>query len=415
MSRVRREGSKSPSLREGFTLIELLVVVAIIAILVTLLLPAVQRVRDAALRTSCSNQLKQVILAMHTFEGSNRRIPGARAASIGRFSMHTDILSYIDQQPLYNRLNFDITSPTITSLTTVAGPLNSTINSASGTPWTLAGINETTVGTGSTPHGAHRLALFTKLTTFNCPVDQGPSSVATGNSYCPVVTAGAPGGTGGARMTGGALLEALWPASGGEGTTGTVPTTSPMAATWGPRVNPPNLGGIPDGTSNTLGMVERLKGWGAGGRQVPTNIAYTGSAIGFLVQGGNIPDQAYSGTTTGGDNRAAVATCRAAMQAGSAPMTGQANNDASGSQWFQYTCAWLGCANTMGPPNSAVCGTGTGDLAETGIAPPSSFHSGGANCGFMDGTVRFVTDAVELRIFHALGTSAGSESLTLPP
>jgi len=374
-------------------------------------------VRDAALRTSCSNQLKQVILAMHTFEGPNRRIPGSKAATIGRFSMHTEILPYIDQKPLYDRLNFDTTSPTITSISVVNGPMNSTLASVSGSPFTLAG-NEVDVGTASAPPGSHRLAIFTKLTSFNCPVDMGPTSVAAGNSYCPVVTAGAPGGTGGARMTGGALLEALWPASGGEGTSGSVPTTSPMADTtgWGPRMNPPNLGGIQDGTSNTLGMVERVKGWGAGGRQVPTNIAYSTSNVGFLVQGGSIPDVGFSGTSTAGDNRAAVTACRTAMQTATSPMTGQGNNDQSGSQWFQYTCHWLGCANTMGPPNSAVCsGGGAGDLAESGIAPPSSFHSGGANCGFMDGTVRFVTDAVELRVFHCLGTSAGSESMTLPP
>lgn len=410
MSRVRVK-------REGFTLIELLVVVAIIAILVTLLLPAVQRVRDAALRTSCSNQLKQVILAMHTFEGPNRRIPGSKAATIGRFSMHTEILPYIDQKPLYDRLNFDMTTATITQVTTVSGPLNSTILSASGSPFTLAG-NEVAVATASAPPGAHRLALFTKLTSFNCPVDMGPTSVAAGNSYCPVVTAGqsASGSTGGARMTGGALLEALWPASGGEGTTGSI--TSPTAApAFAPRMNPPNLGGIQDGTSNTLGMVERVKGWGAGGRQVPTNIAYSTTAVGFLVQGGNIPDQAYSGTSTAGDNRTAVTACRTAMQTATSPMTGAGNNDLSGSQWFQYTCHWLGCANTMGPPNSAVCSGGVAntDIAETGIAPPSSFHSGGANCGFMDGTVRFITDAVELRVFHVLGTSSGSESMTLPP
>jgi hypothetical protein len=332
--------------------------------------------------------------------------------------MHVDILPHIDQIPLYNAMNFDVTSPTLTGIAPVSGPLNATINSPSGSPFTLSTCPETEVGTGATPHGAHRLAMFTRVITYNCPADMGPPTVATGNSYCPVVTAGDPAGaSGGARMAGGGVLEALWPASGGEGMSGTVPTTPPLDSEWGRRMNPTSLLDVGDGTSNTLCMVERLKGWGAGGRLVPQNTAYLGSAVGFLVQGGLIPDQPYSGTSTAGDNRAAVLSCKNSMLTGIGPVTGLTNNDLSGSQWIQYTCHWLGCANTMGPPNSAVCsaGSGTSDIAESGIAPPSSFHRGGANCGFMDGTVRFVTDSVELRLFHHLGTAGGAETMPLPP
>ena len=86
---------------KGFTLIELLVVIAIIGVLIALLVPAVQKVREAAARTQCTNHLKQMGLALHNYESSRKRLPGI-GMSPNQTSVHTDILPYVDQDSIRN-------------------------------------------------------------------------------------------------------------------------------------------------------------------------------------------------------------------------------------------------------------------------------------------------------------------------
>jgi prepilin-type N-terminal cleavage/methylation domain-containing protein len=123
------------SRRGGFTLIELLVVIAIIAVLIALLLPAVQSAREAARRSQCINNMKQMGLAMHNYHSAVGTFPMGNTiaysdpgvqTSWGTFSAHALLLPYLEQAPLYNACNFswnvwyDVGASATTSITTTA-------------------------------------------------------------------------------------------------------------------------------------------------------------------------------------------------------------------------------------------------------------------------------------------------------
>lgn len=112
---TQSESSNRPRRIRGFTLIELLVVIAIIAILVALLLPAVQSAREAARRTECRNNLKQVGLALHNYLDVYRFFPPSFVSDVstnntpgGEWSVHARILPYVEQANLFRQANLSL-------------------------------------------------------------------------------------------------------------------------------------------------------------------------------------------------------------------------------------------------------------------------------------------------------------------
>ncbi len=346
--------------RHGFTLIELLVVIAIIAVLIALLLPAVQAAREAARRSQCVNNLKQIGLGLHNYHsttgafpmGSCPTTPPAKPTAPrngwGNWSAQALLLGYLEQQSVYNAANFNV-------------------------PNADEGIGQAMNSTATT----------SQLTVFQCP-----SSLPYPGNWL----SGKP-----------SPYTNYWASLGS--------SMNQYAYNTNARPNGAfEVGGtaygqrdFTDGTSNTIVFGE----WRVGDNN---NNIFTNP--GDLVVTSSTPSDATSWNTVGcnmpyggGPFNTWITGCAAAGGGSQRSFVGQ--------MWCQgLITRTLG--NTLLAPNSAypscVIVNWGGDSDGTwGAIGFSSYHSGGANAMFGDGSVRFLKNSVNQLVIWQLGTRAGGE------
>jgi prepilin-type N-terminal cleavage/methylation domain-containing protein/prepilin-type processing-associated H-X9-DG protein len=354
--------------RRGFTLIELLVVIAIIAVLIALLLPAVQAAREAARRSQCTNNLKQLGLAVHNYVSSQAVLPAQSIAPTAQdqswgwtYGWGLGLLPHMEQQPAFNAFNFSLG---------IFGNAD-----------------------GNTYQQGNNTVMQMKIAGFLCPSDgvkKMPADPNGGTSY--VGNYGGPGQFGRLNATG--------------DYSGTIVPAFTVGWDKNSNLGPIGIESISDGTSNTALFSERLIGI-VGSPGVPRNDKDAKRAI-FAASG----PVAGSGAKGVQDF---LAACNALP-----PTTVSVRSDANGYTWFA-AYPWHIAVNAythVGAPNSMSCNNTVdqgGWLSFTGplgSAPPSSNHPGGVNMAMADGSVRFLKDSINLPTFWAIGTRAGGEVIS---
>jgi prepilin-type N-terminal cleavage/methylation domain-containing protein len=373
-----RQGRNS-SIRLGFTLIELLVVIAIIAILIALLVPAVQKVRQAATRTQCQNNLKQIGIAIHNYQTTYRRYPtsgqcdstgGAAPNVVEVHSFFTYILPFVEQDATYKL--FDMHAPLSTT----------GYSATSGTPNIAPFPGTTGYAYNDTRHPSGQIAAKSKIPTFLCPGNPFAVEDDAGYGQCdymPVVLTdidnrpSSPTYKTRPPSADRALLKALGMLRGG----GAKPSA------------------ITDGTSNTVCLFEDV------GRTPENKGFFTASTYGTFVPVANQADKNVGGFdwsnkrrfscwadpdtangVSGPPNAVSPTTLKGVINQNATPIGGPAD------------CLWT--KNNCGPNDE-----------------PFSFHDAGCHAVFGDGSVRFLMSVLDPLVLRAISGASDGDQVDL--
>jgi prepilin-type N-terminal cleavage/methylation domain-containing protein/prepilin-type processing-associated H-X9-DG protein len=364
--------------RRGFTLIELLVVIAIIAVLIALLLPAVQSAREAARRAQCTNNLKQIALALHNYESAQGSFPPGGVADESRASIwggagaqnnvaswRALVIPQMEGGAIYNAINFQI-------------PLNQTVDS--GAQWT---------------------ALMTVQTAWLCPSDDNYQGSSDGFRSATGPWGNYPNGTSPMNPFTGAA-ETRTPISNYAGSFGDnycIGNLTPTQNPWETYPYPPVLA-VGQARIGWPGF------WGTSFDDMITapNIGSLRGVFAYRIQG--VGPVKIASFVDGTSNTLLVGETIPAQ-------------DADSNFWNHNGCSfgttvpinWV----TLRIPTDGSLPWGSADwqnrfsYASKGA---KSKHPGGANFAFADGSVHFLKNSISLVTYCALGSKAGNEVLS---